>query len=93
MQTHSTNTTLSISNNQLQISAIYRHYQNEYKTISRKKLHHNAIIILGIKPRFTLQESYVKLYNTRKNLEVSEFCKIMQIIKFYKFLKPPHLSV
>jgi hypothetical protein len=77
MQTQSPSTTLSISNNQLQVLAIYSHYQAEYKTISREKLHYNAIIILSMRSRFISQQSYVKLYNTRQNEEVSEFCKII----------------
>jgi len=72
MRTHSPNT----SNYQLQVSAIYSHYQTEYKIISRKTLPYNTVIILEMRSRFTTQESYVKSYNTRKNKEVSEFCKI-----------------
>lgn len=37
--------------------------------------------MLGTRYGLTLQQSYVQLYTTRKNMEVSRFCKISGIIK------------
>jgi len=38
MQNHSLNTTLTVSNNKLHVSAIYSCHQAAYKTVNREKL-------------------------------------------------------
>jgi len=76
MQTHSPNKTLSISNNQLHILAIYSDHQAEYRTISKKK----KTIIQCNKDEILIFHQSGVMWNYiihGKNVEFSGFCTIM----------------